>query len=75
MGKDKTSYEHVNDRPGHDQRYAIDNSKLRTELGWAPKYTNLREGLQATIDWYTANEAWWRAEKAVIEAKYAEQGQ
>lgn len=75
MGKDPSSYEHVNDRPGHDQRYAIDNTKLTTELGWAPKYTNLREGLQATIEWYTANEDWWKAEKSAIEAKYAEQGQ
>ena len=75
MGKDKMAYEHVNDRPGHDQRYAIDNTKLRTELGWEPTYTNLREGLQATIDWYTANEAWWMAEKAAVEAAYAKQGQ
>lgn len=75
MGKNPSDYEHVNDRPGHDQRYAIDNTKLCTELGWAPKFTNLREGLVATIDWYTQNEDWWRAEKAAIEAKYAEQGQ
>lgn len=75
MDKDPAAYEHVNDRPGHDQRYAIDASKLRTELGWEPTYTNLRAGLQATIDWYTANEAWWQAEKAKVEAKYAEQGQ
>ena len=75
MGKDKSAYEHVNDRPGHDQRYAIDATKLREELGWQPVYTNLREGLQATVDWYTNNEAWWQAEKAKVEAKYAEQGQ
>ena len=75
MGKDKTDYEHVADRPGHDQRYAIDSSKLRTELGWTPKYTNLREGLLATIDWYKANEEWWKAEKAKVEAAYAEKGQ
>lgn len=75
MGKDKTAYEHVNDRPGHDQRYAIDSSKLRAELGWTPTYTNLREGLQATIDWYSQNEAWWKSEKAKVEAAYAEQGQ
>ena len=75
MGKEKTAYEHVNDRPGHDQRYAIDSTKLETELGWTPTYTNLREGLAATIDWYKANEAWWQAEKAAVEANYAKQGQ
>jgi dTDP-glucose 4,6-dehydratase len=75
MGKDKTAYEHVSDRPGHDQRYAIDNSKLTRELGWQPQYTNLREGLQATIDWYSTNEDWWQNEKAKVEAAYAEKGQ
>ena len=75
MGKPKDWYDHVNDRPGHDQRYAIDSTKLQTELGWKPKYTNLREGLQATIDWYTNNKEWWQAEKAKVEAAYAQKGQ
>lgn len=75
MGKSKDDYEHVNDRPGHDQRYAIDASKLRTQLGWTPKYINLQEGLQATIDWYTQNETWWKNEKAKVEAAYAQKGQ
>lgn len=75
MGKDKNAYEHVNDRPGHDQRYAIDSSKLRTQLGWEPTYINLREGLQATIDWYRTHEDWWKNEKSKIEAAYAEKGQ
>ncbi len=75
MDKDKNAYEHVNDRPGHDMRYAIDASKLKNELGWKPKYTNLREGLKATIDWYTKNEAWWQAEKTKVEEAYAKQGQ
>lgn len=75
MGKDKNAYEHVNDRPGHDQRYAIDASKLQNELGWEPTYTNLRAGLEATVAWYTEHENWWKAEKAKVEAAYAEKGQ
>jgi dTDP-glucose 4,6-dehydratase len=75
MHKDNSWLNHVNDRPGHDMRYAIDSTKLRTELGWLPKYTNLREGLQATIDWYTKNDTWWKNEKAKVEAAYAEKGQ
>ena len=50
---------HVTDRPGHDARYAIDPSRIRTELGWRPSLT-LEEGLARTVDWYLANEAWWR---------------
>lgn len=75
MGQPKDAYEHVNDRPGHDQRYAIDSTKLQTELGWKPQYTKLRDGLQATIDWYTQNRAWWQAQKAEVEAAYAKAGQ
>ena len=75
MGHAPDDYEHVADRPGHDMRYAIDNSKLVQELGWAPRFTDFRSGLQATIDWYRDNEAWWRPLKAEVEAKYAAQGQ
>jgi dTDP-glucose 4,6-dehydratase len=75
MDQPKDAYDHVNDRPGHDQRYAIDSTKLRTELGWTPQYTNLREGLQATIDWYRDNESWWKEQKEAVEAAYAKQGQ
>ena len=75
MGKDKNAYDHVNDRPGHDQRYAIDNTKLTTELGWNPKYTDLRQGLKATIEWYDKNKDWWKADKEKIESAYAEKGQ
>ncbi|WP_028770561.1 dTDP-glucose 4,6-dehydratase [Silanimonas lenta] len=47
----------VKDRPGHDRRYAIDASKLKRELGWAPT-VSFEEGLSRTVDWYLANEAW-----------------
>ncbi len=49
----------VEDRPGHDLRYAIDASRIRDELGWQPTVT-LEEGLERTVDWYLANEDWWR---------------
>ena len=75
MGKDKDDYDHVNDRPGHDLRYAIDSTRLREELGWQPEFTNFKDGLAHTIAWYTEHEDWWRAEKAAVEAKYAENGQ
>ena len=75
MGHEPDDYEHVADRPGHDMRYAIDSSKLVEELGWSPRYTDFRSGLQATIDWYRDNEAWWRPLKAGVEAAYAAQGQ
>lgn len=74
MGKDSSDYDHVNDRPGHDMRYAIDATRLRTELGWEPKYTNFEEGLKDTIAWYTENEAWWKPQKEATEAKYKELG-
>lgn len=74
MGKDKNDYEHVNDRPGHDKRYAIDSTKIRKELGWQPKYTDFRAGLANTIEWYKQNEDWWRPQKVATEAKYKELG-
>ena len=70
MGHDPGDYEHVADRPGHDLRYAIDSSKLREELGWEPRFRDFENGLQATIDWYRDNEAWWRPQKEATEAKY-----
>lgn len=78
MGKGRDWYEHVNDRPGHDMRYAMDSTKLRTELGWQPEYTDqdgMTEGLRQTIKWYTENRDWWANQKANVEATYAKQGQ
>ncbi|GEL15456.1 dTDP-glucose 4,6-dehydratase [Pediococcus cellicola] len=75
MGQPADAYDHVKDRPGHDMRYAIDSTKLRTELGWQPEFTDFAKGLQATIDWYTEHEDWWKDEKKAVEAKYAKNGQ
>ena len=54
--------EYVADRPGHDFRYAMDASKIHSELGWAPEI-NFEQGLAETIKWYQENEEWWRALK------------
>lgn len=72
MGKKKDDYDKVNDRPGHDLRYAIDSSRLINELGWKPKYTNFKIGLKNTIDWYKDNESWWKSQKKQAEARYLE---
>ena len=75
LGQPEDAYDLVADRPGHDLRYAIDSTKLRTELGWQPQYQSFTEGLAATIEWYRTHEAWWRPDKEATEAKYAQHGQ
>lgn len=75
MGKPADGYDHVVDRPGHDLRYAIDSTKLRTELGWQPSFPDFEHGISATIEWYRANVDWWGPQKEATEAKYREQGQ
>lgn len=57
LGKSKSLIKYVKDRPGHDRRYAIDNTKIKTELGWEPTYT-FEKGMQETIQWYTKNAEW-----------------
>lgn len=70
---DKASYaqqiSYVTDRPGHDFRYAIDSSKLETELGWKPQ-ESFETGLEKTVRWYLENERWWRP---LLERNYAGQ--
>lgn len=73
LGQPADAYDHVNDRPGHDMRYAIDSTKLRTQLGWQPKYTDFETGLSDTVNWYKQNEDWWKPQKAATEEKYKEQ--
>lgn len=64
MNKDDSCIEFVEDRPGHDRRYAISNDKIKTELGWEPK-VSFEKGVKETIDWYLNNQSWI----AQIEAK------
>ena len=59
MGRDESSISYVEDRKGHDIRYSVDISKISRELGYAPQ-KNWEIGLKETINWYVANEAWWR---------------
>ncbi|TWG93949.1 dTDP-glucose 4,6-dehydratase [Nocardioides sp. J9] len=75
MGRDRDDFEHVTDRAGHDLRYAIDSTKLRTELGWTPQYADFSSGLEQTVRWYQDNADWWRPAKAATEAAYAAKGQ
>ena len=63
LGQPHDAYDHVTDRAGHDLRYAIDSTKLRLELGWRPIFSDFTAGLAATIEWYQANEAWWRPQR------------
>jgi dTDP-glucose 4,6-dehydratase len=75
FGRPADDYDPVTDRAGHDLRYAIDSTLLRDELGWTPSYSDFRSGLEATVQWYRDNEAWWRPQKATTEKNYVAQGE
>lgn len=64
------AFDHVEDRAGHDLRYAIDPTPLREELGWRPAHTDFEAGLRDTIAWYRDNETWWGPLKDQVEATY-----
>ncbi len=74
MHKPETMFEFVSNRPGHDLRYAVDWSKIHQELDWSPLVT-IEEGLEATIDWYQANQDWWRKLKSQNRAYFNKQYQ
>lgn len=57
LGKTEDMIKYVQDRPGHDRRYAIDNTKITAELGWSPSYT-FEQGIKETIEWYLSNQEW-----------------
>jgi dTDP-glucose 4,6-dehydratase len=58
--------EYVKDRPGHDRRYAIDSTKIQSQLGWKPKF-DFETAIENTIKWYLANQDWW---KDIISGEY-----
>ncbi|MBK6680215.1 MAG: dTDP-glucose 4,6-dehydratase [Ignavibacteriales bacterium] len=59
LGKGDEMIEYVKDRPGHDRRYAIDNTKIETDLGWTPEFS-FESAIGETIDWYLNNKEWWQ---------------
>jgi dTDP-glucose 4,6-dehydratase len=71
MGQGDDRIEYVQDRPGHDRRYAINFTKMRQELGWVPK-TSFAAGMHKTIDWYKHNQQWWQKIKSGEYLKYYE---
>ena len=68
MGKSERHIKFVKDRPGHDYRYALDNSKIKRELKWRPS-VKIEEGLEMTIRWYKDNEWWWKPLKERLSAE------
>lgn len=70
MGMPADFVDFVDDRPGHDLRYAINPAKLRAELGWSPGFGSFREGIAATVAWYAGHRAWWESKKADAESFY-----
>lgn len=74
FGKDKSSIKYVKDRPGHDRRYSVGWEKMNKELGWKPEF-GFAEWLEKTVNWYKANEWWWRPLKEEAEKLYERTGQ
>ncbi len=72
LDKSEDQISYVKDRPGHDRRYAIDSTKIQTELSWEPKY-QFEDGIEKTIQWYLDNEDWWRKVMSGEYLKYYEQ--
>ncbi len=68
LGKSEDMIEYVKDRPGHDKRYAIDSSKIETELGWKPEY-KFDEAIVQTVEWYKQNKNWW---ERILSGEYQE---
>lgn len=72
LGKPDSLIKMVADRPGHDRRYAVDTSKIRSELGWKPRIA-FKEGIERTVQWYLDNREWWQKVKTGEYLKFYEQ--
>jgi dTDP-glucose 4,6-dehydratase len=70
-GKPPVLKTYVEDRPGHDRRYLLDHSKIRRELGWAPRIA-FAEGLRSTVDWYAGHRAWWEPKRRALDGQLDE---
>jgi len=70
MGCGQERIRRVQDRPGHDRRYAIDATKIQRELGWAPSRSAWPQALERTVQWYRDNESWWRSVKSGAYREY-----
>ncbi|HAF11024.1 MAG TPA: dTDP-glucose 4,6-dehydratase [Chloroflexi bacterium] len=70
-GKPPVLKTYVEDRPGHDRRYLLDHSKIRRELGWAPRIA-FAEGLRSTVDWYAGHRAWWEPKRTALDGQLDE---
>jgi len=71
LNKPESLIRHVADRPGHDRRYAIDNTKIKQELGWQPAH-DFETGMRATIEWYLENRQWWERVKSGVYREFYE---
>lgn len=68
LNKSESLIEYVKDRPGHDRRYAINSTKIESELGWKPEF-KFEEAIEKTIDWYLENKTWW---ERILSGEYQE---
>ncbi len=71
LDKPESLIKYVEDRPGHDRRYAMDSSKAKADLGWSPAYT-FADGIKKTVDWYLGNKPWWERIRSGDYLKYYE---
>jgi dTDP-glucose 4,6-dehydratase len=72
LKKDHALIKYVKDRPAHDRKYALDGNKIRSQLGWKPKFSDFNAALEETVRWYKENRGWWERVKNKEYLKYYE---